>query len=151
MRSRSCSRQLTKTPLMAKIRPLYAVRPLAAFTGRACSSWAIRKAGRRRSGAMPCPSDPLLPVPGASSPTGPALTLPCAIVEISTLFRNESSGEMDSLTYLRQFTISEGHLICTPEHRGGRSSGPARAGHLYAAMRGPVRGRFLPLFPMGSP
>jgi threonyl-tRNA synthetase len=35
--------------------------------------------------------------------------------ETSTLFRNESSGEMHGLIRLRQFTISEGHIICTPE------------------------------------
>src|SRR5690606_8458167 len=33
----------------------------------------------------------------------------------STLFRNEDSGEMHGLTHVRQFTISEGHLIVTPE------------------------------------
>ncbi len=40
--------------------------------------------------------------------------LPCRYGETSTLFRNESSGEMHGLIRLRQFTISEGHLICTP-------------------------------------
>ena len=41
--------------------------------------------------------------------------LPCRYGETSTLFRNESSGEMHGLIRLRQFTISEGHLVCTPE------------------------------------
>ena len=41
--------------------------------------------------------------------------LPLRYNETSTLFRNESSGEMHGLIRLRQFTISEGHLICTPE------------------------------------
>lgn len=41
--------------------------------------------------------------------------LPIRYAETSTLFRNESSGEMHGLIRLRQFTISEGHLICTPE------------------------------------
>lgn len=41
--------------------------------------------------------------------------LPCRYGETSTLFRNEDSGEMHGLTRVRQFTISEGHLICTPE------------------------------------
>lgn len=40
--------------------------------------------------------------------------LPIRYGETSTLFRNESSGEMHGLIRLRQFTISEGHLICTP-------------------------------------
>lgn len=41
--------------------------------------------------------------------------LPMRLNETSTLFRNESSGEMHGLIRVRQFTISEGHLICTPE------------------------------------
>lgn len=41
--------------------------------------------------------------------------LPCRYGETSTLFRNEESGEMHGLTRVRQFTISEGHLIVTPE------------------------------------
>ena len=35
--------------------------------------------------------------------------------ETSTLFRNEASGEMHGLIRVRQFTLSEGHLMCTPE------------------------------------
>lgn len=41
--------------------------------------------------------------------------LPLRYGETSTLFRNEDSGEMHGLTRVRQFTISEGHLIMTPE------------------------------------
>lgn len=41
--------------------------------------------------------------------------LPLRYNETSTLFRKEDSGEMHGLIRLRQFTISEGHLICTPE------------------------------------
>lgn len=41
--------------------------------------------------------------------------LPMRLDETSTLFRNEDSGEMHGLIRLRQFTISEGHLACTPE------------------------------------
>ncbi len=41
--------------------------------------------------------------------------LPIRYNETSTLFRNESSGEMHGLIRLRQFTISEGHLVCLPE------------------------------------
>lgn len=41
--------------------------------------------------------------------------LPLRYSETSPLFRNESSGEMHGLIRVRQFTISEGHLICTPE------------------------------------
>lgn len=41
--------------------------------------------------------------------------LPIRYGETSTLFRNEESGEMHGLTRVRQFTISEGHVITTPE------------------------------------
>ena len=41
--------------------------------------------------------------------------LPLRYNETSTLFRNEESGEMHGLIRVRQFTISEGHLMCTPE------------------------------------
>ena len=41
--------------------------------------------------------------------------LPYRMGETSTLFRNEDSGEMHGLTRVRQFTISEGHIVCTPE------------------------------------
>lgn len=37
------------------------------------------------------------------------------LAETSTLFRNEESGEMHGLIRLRQFTISEAHIIITPE------------------------------------
>ena len=40
--------------------------------------------------------------------------LPLRYNETSTLFRNESSGEMHGLIRVRQFTISEGHLMCEP-------------------------------------
>ena len=40
--------------------------------------------------------------------------LPMRFNETSTLFRNEDSGEMHGLIRVRQFTISEGHLACTP-------------------------------------
>ena len=45
--------------------------------------------------------------------------LPMRLNETSSLFRNEASGEMHGLIRLRQFTISEGHLMCTPEQLEG--------------------------------
>ncbi len=45
--------------------------------------------------------------------------LPIRYSETSTLFRNEASGEMHGLIRVRQFTISEGHLMCTPEQLEG--------------------------------
>ena len=41
--------------------------------------------------------------------------LPIRMGETSTLFRSEDSGEMHGLTRVRQFTISEGHLIVRPD------------------------------------
>ena len=41
--------------------------------------------------------------------------LPMRLGETSTLFRNEESGEMHGLIRVRQFTISEGHLVLTPD------------------------------------
>ena len=41
--------------------------------------------------------------------------LPMRLGETSTLFRNEDSGEMHGLIRVRQFTISEGHLIIRPD------------------------------------
>ncbi|MEZ0537412.1 threonine--tRNA ligase [Caldicellulosiruptoraceae bacterium PP1] len=41
--------------------------------------------------------------------------LPIRYSETSTLFRNESSGEMHGLIRVRQFTLSDGHIICRPD------------------------------------
>jgi len=41
--------------------------------------------------------------------------LPIRYNETSTLFRKEASGEMHGLIRIRQFTLAEGHLVCTPE------------------------------------
>ena len=40
--------------------------------------------------------------------------LPVRYSETATLFRNESSGEMHGLIRIRQFTLSDGHIICAP-------------------------------------
>jgi threonyl-tRNA synthetase len=41
--------------------------------------------------------------------------LPVRYSETSTLFRNEASGEMHGLIRVRQFTLADAHIICTPE------------------------------------
>ncbi|MCI8595914.1 MAG: threonine--tRNA ligase [Clostridia bacterium] len=41
--------------------------------------------------------------------------LPCRYSETATEFRNEASGEMHGLIRVRQFTLSDGHIICTKE------------------------------------
>lgn len=49
--------------------------------------------------------------------------LPMRLGETSTLFRNEDSGEMHGLIRVRQFTISEGHLVLRPEQLEEEFSG----------------------------
>lgn len=41
--------------------------------------------------------------------------LPCRYSETATLYRKEASGEMHGLIRVRQFTLSDGHIVCTPE------------------------------------
>jgi threonyl-tRNA synthetase len=41
--------------------------------------------------------------------------LPKRYAETATLFRNEASGEMHGLIRVRQFTLSDGHIVCTPD------------------------------------
>ena len=41
--------------------------------------------------------------------------LPCRYSETAKLFRKEASGEMHGLIRVRQFTLSDGHIVCTPE------------------------------------
>ncbi len=41
--------------------------------------------------------------------------LPKKYAEMSTLFRNEQSGELRGLTRVRQFTLADAHIICKPE------------------------------------
>jgi threonyl-tRNA synthetase len=41
--------------------------------------------------------------------------LPIRYAELATLFRNEKSGTLMGLTRLRQFTLSDGHIVCAPE------------------------------------
>ena len=41
--------------------------------------------------------------------------LPLRYAETAVLFRKEASGEMHGLTRIRQFTLSDGHIVCTPD------------------------------------
>jgi len=49
--------------------------------------------------------------------------LPLRYSETSTLFRNESSGEMHGLIRVRQFTLSDAHIICRPDQLEQEFSG----------------------------
>ncbi len=105
--------QLTKTPLMAK-RDLYKIsghwahyRKNMFIVGDAEDETAEVFAMR----PMTCPFQ----FQHFLNRTRSYRDLPMRLNETSTLFRNESSGEMHGLIRVRQFTISEGHIICTPE------------------------------------
>ena len=104
--------QLTKTPLMAK-------SDLYKLSGH----WQHYKDGMFIMGneesddevmalrPMTCPFQFMI----YKAKTRSYKDLPIRYAETATLFRNESSGEMHGLIRVRQFTISEGHLACTPE------------------------------------
>ena len=62
--------------------------------------------------------------------------LPIRYNETSTLFRNEASGEMHGLIRVRQFTISEAHLICTPEQLAGEFRGVVDLVHFMTSTLG---------------
>lgn len=113
--------QLTKTPLMAKS-DLYKLSghwdkyrdgmfliPEAGEAGEAGEQGDIDNAMALRP--MTCPYQ--FEVYKADQKS--YRDLPIRYGETSTLFRNESSGEMHGLIRVRQFTISEGHLVVTPE------------------------------------
>ena len=77
--------------------------------------------------------------------------LPMRLGETSTLFRNEDSGEMHGLIRVRQFTISEGHLILPSRSAGGGVQGLPGAGQVLAWTRvGLLEDVHLPLLPVGS-
>ena len=104
---------LTKTPLMAK-RELYKISGhwdhyldgmfiLGDPHDETKECFALRP--------MTCPFQYQVFLNGARS----YRDLPMRLGETSTLFRNEDSGEMHGLIRVRQFTISEGHIILRPE------------------------------------
>ena len=104
---------LTKTPLMAK-RDLYRIsghwdhyRDGMFILGDADDEEKECLAMR----PMTCPFQYQVYLNGARS----YRDLPMRLGETSTLFRNEDSGEMHGLIRVRQFTISEGHLVLRPD------------------------------------
>lgn len=104
--------ELTKTPLMAKS-DLYKIS----------GHWSLYKDGMFIIPDGPNEDDALALRPMTcpfqffvyKSKQHSYRDLPKRYAETSTLFRNESSGEMHGLIRVRQFTISEGHLIVTPD------------------------------------
>ncbi|MCL2698805.1 MAG: threonine--tRNA ligase [Defluviitaleaceae bacterium] len=108
---------LTKTPYMAKS-DLYKIsghwdlyREGMFIMGEADDPYALRP--------MTCPFQFTIYNAGQHS----YRDLPIRYGETATLFRNESSGEMHGLIRVRQFTISEGHLVMTREQLGDEFRG----------------------------
>ncbi|MCL2841485.1 MAG: threonine--tRNA ligase [Defluviitaleaceae bacterium] len=108
--------QLTKTPFMAK-RDLYKISShwehyrdgmfLLGDEGKADDEAVDMLALR----PMTCPFQFQVYL----SKTRSYRDLPMRLNETATLFRNEASGEMHGLIRIRQFTLSEGHIACTPD------------------------------------
>ncbi len=103
---------LTKTPLMAKS-DLYKIS--GHWTNYSEGMFIIGNEKRPEEvlalRPMTCPFQFMI----FKSKTRSYKDLPMKYNETSTLFRNEASGEMHGLARIRQFTLSEGHVICTPE------------------------------------
>ncbi len=96
------------------------------------------------------PDDLPVPVSGLPEPRPlPTATCRCASRETSTLFRNEDSGEMHGLIRVRQFTISEGHIVLRPDQLR-RSSSTASILPSTPRYRRPARGLHVPLLAVGS-
>ena len=76
--------------------------------------------------------------------------LPMRLGETSTLFRNEDSGEMHGLIRVRQFTISEGHLILRPEQLEEEFRGCLELANYCLETLGLQEDCYLPLLPVGS-
>ncbi len=108
--------QLTKTPYMAK-------RDLFEVSGH----WAHYHDGMFIMGegedGEPLPGEEIIALRPMTCPFQFVIyntdlhsykELPIRYNETSTLFRNEASGEMHGLIRIRQFTLSEGHIICMP-------------------------------------
>ncbi len=103
----------TKTPLMAKS-DLYKISGhWDHYKKKVCLFLAMRKRIKEVFALRPmtCPFQYYVYKASQKS----YRDLPCRYGETSTLFRNEDSGEMHGLTRVRQFTISEGHLIVRPD------------------------------------
>ena len=75
--------------------------------------------------------------------------LPMRLGETSTLFRNEDSGEMHGLIRVRQFTISEGHLVLRPDQLEEEFKQLPGSGQVLPGHRGPVGKVHVPLLPVG--
>ncbi len=102
---------LTKTPLMSKTE-LFKISGHLDHYRESMFIWGDEEKGEAFSlRPMTCPFQYQVFL----NKTRSYKDLPMRLAETSTLFRNEASGECHGLIRLRQFTISEGHIIVTPE------------------------------------
>jgi len=104
--------QLTKTPFMAKS-DLYKMSGHWDHYREGMFVMGNEEAGDELLALRPmtCPFQFMIYNAGLKS----YRDLPVRYNETSPLFRNEASGEMHGLIRIRQFTLAEGHIICTPE------------------------------------
>lgn len=110
--------QITKTPLMAKS-DLYKISGhWDHYRDKMFILGEINKKGESKNGdeimalrPMTCPFQYQIFKNGLKS----YRDLPCRYSETATEFRKEASGEMHGLIRVRQFTLSDGHIICTKE------------------------------------
>lgn len=110
--------QITKTPLMAKS-DLYKISGhWSHYRDKMFILGEVDENGESKNGEeivalrpMTCPFQYQIFKNGLKS----YRDLPCRYSETATLFRKEASGEMHGLIRVRQFTLSDGHIICTKE------------------------------------
>ena len=110
--------QITKTPLMAKS-DLYKISGhWDHYRDKMFILGEVNKKGESKNGEeiialrpMTCPFQYQIFKNGLKS----YRDLPCRYSETATLYRKEASGEMHGLIRVRQFTLSDGHIICTKE------------------------------------
>ncbi len=110
--------QITKTPLMAKS-DLYKISGhWDHYRDKMFILGEIDEKGNSKNGEeimamrpMTCPFQYQIYKNGLKS----YRDLPCRYSETATEFRKEASGEMHGLIRIRQFTLSDGHIICTKE------------------------------------
>ena len=152
-RTRSARRgyQLTKTPLHGQAGALYRIS--GHWDHYLDGMFVLGDPEDEDQGVLrPAAHDLPLPVPGVPQPRPQSYRdLPMRLGETSTLFRNEDSGEMHGLIRVRQFTISEGHLILRPEQLEHEFRGCLELANYCLEHPGPA-GRLLPsASPSGTP
>ncbi len=104
--------QCARTPLMAKATSIR-FPGTGTIIRTACSYWEMREKDSEVLALRPmeCPFHFII----YNSDIHSYRELPIRYCETATLFRNESSGEMHGLIRVRQFTLADAHIVCTPD------------------------------------